>query len=380
MSVLFTLATNLTPSMDAVTNITNTGAHQHHQSWLRILRIAVMCVLVLVILSGNLLILAGVRKIEEMRSVTGIFLANLAISDLGVGLICLPIAIAASVDENLLSIKFVCSVDGFSLVLFFIGSIQTLCAISVHKHTAVVYAMKITITRKRAYMMVACVWIISLLLAIGPLFGWSKYIHIPGRHQCSTPPPTDRMILSHMIMLLGFGYAIPVFTMIFCYSRLYCTTRAHLRRLKATAISDAISTTESDLINTLVLVLLCFILCWLPFVVYICYGMTKKPIPYYLPTIAFLFGYGNSALNPVIYALRHKSFRKGFKAIIWRITGFNNHSPNNTLMSMVNKNSPRMGLGQKTLTEANNALLVAEPLIRQDRLHLKTNGSDCSLK
>jgi len=185
------------------------------------------------------------------------------------------------------------------------------------------------------------------------------------------------VILSHMIMLLGFGYAIPVFTMIFCYSRLYCTTRAHLRRLKATAISDAISTTESDLINTLVLVLLCFILCWLPFVVYICYGMTKKPIPYYLPTIAFLFGYGNSALNPVIYALRHKSFRKGFKAIIWRITRFHNDSPNNTLMTMVNKNSPRMRLGQKTVAKANNAILVVEPLIREDRLHLKADGAGC---
>ena len=337
-----------------------------------------MCALVLLILCGNSLILACLRKIEEMKSVTGIFLANLAVSDLGVGLICLPIAIAASIDESLLTKEYLCDMDGFSLVLFFIGSILTLCAISLHKYIAVVHAMKIRVTRKRAYISVAVIWMISLGLAAGPLFGWSKYVYKLGRHQCSTPAPDNKTTLSHMIMLLSFGYIIPLFTMIFCYSRLYCTTRKHLRRLKETAIADSVTTTESDLINTLVIVLLGFILCWLPFVAYISYGITKKPIPYYLPTISFLFGYGNSALNPVIYALRHKSFRKGFKEIICTVTRSHNYSQDKTLVSMVAKNSPKVGHRHKIDANVNNGVLTMEPLIRESGR--KKGDTDCDLK
>ena len=378
MSILSTESINLTPAVDLYTNISHTDTHNHHPSWLRIFRTVIMCLIVILTLFGNSLILAGVRKIEEMRSVTGIFLANLAISDLGVGLVCLPIAIAATVDETILEKRFVCNMDGFSLVLFFIGSIQTLCAISVHKYIAIVYAMKITVTRKRAYLMVAAVWVISLLLATGPLFGWSKYVYKLGRHQCATPAPEDKTILSHMTMLLGFGYFMPLLTMVFCYSKIYCTTKAHLKRLKTNAIADSISMTESDLINTLVLVLLCFVICWLPFVVYICYGMTNKPIPYYLPTIAFLFGYGNSALNPVIYALRHRSFRKGFKTILCKMTRSNNYLHDNTLPTVLNKNSPIVPMRQKISTRADNGALVVELLIREVAVRVKADGTDCN--
>lgn len=321
-----------------------------------------MCLLVVIIVFGNSLILACVRKIDEMKSVTGIFLANLAISDLGVGVICLPIAIAASIDETLLGKRFVCNMDGFSLVLFFIGAILTLCAISIQKYIAVVYAMRFIVTRKHAMMMVASVWVISMALAAGPLFGWSRYVYQPGRHQCSTPVPKDKATLSHMGMLLGFGYIIPLATMLFCYGRLYCTTRKHLRRLQKTAIAESVSVTEADLINTLVLVLLAFILCWLPFVVYISYGITQKPVPYYLPTVAFLFGYGNSALNPVIYALRHHSFRKAFKELV--SCASQDVTQNRTLLSVVCANSPKAIAKRNEDMEQNKEAFAMDPLIK----------------
>eukprot|EP00795_Rhopilema_esculentum_P002923 gene2923-1165_t len=266
-------------------NRTSSEQHQHHAAWLRILRIIIMCLLMVLTLFGNTLILLGVRKIEELKSVTGTFLANLALSDLGVGLVCLPLAIAAAIDETLLRNAAVCNIDGFSLVLFFISSILTMCGISIHKYIAVVYAMQSIVTKKRAMIMLSFVWLISIALAAGPLFGWSKYVYKSGRHQCSTPAPENTTTLSHMILLLNFGYIIPLVTMVFCYSRLYCTTRKHLRRLKANAITDCAGTTsESDLVNTLVIILLTFIICWLPFVVYIAFGILNRPIPFYLPT------------------------------------------------------------------------------------------------
>lgn len=314
----------------------------HHPKWLWIMRVVLMSVITLMSIFGNTLVLACTRKIDELKTVTGLFIANLAASDLGVGLVCLPFAIAASIDEELLENKLICNMDGFSLVLFFIGSIETLCMISVHKYITVVYAMRTIITKKRAYIMIASVWILSLVLASGPLFGFSKYVYKDGRHQCAPLSPKNALDRSYFFLLLAFGYIIPVATMLFCYSRLYFTSRQHLRRLKANAITNENATTsERKLINTLVMILLAFIFCWLPFVVYITFGISKRPIPFYLPTIAFLFGYGNSALNPIIYVLRHQSFRKGFWEVLCLATS-SHRSNDGTFVSIISRYSPKL--------------------------------------
>ena len=344
-----------------------------HPKWLSIMRVVLMSVITLMSLFGNILVLACIRRIDELKTMTGLFIANLAVSDLGVGLICLPFAIAASIDEELLKNKLICSMDGFSLVLFFIGSIETLCMISVHKYITVVYPMRTVITKKRAYIMIASVWVLSLALASGPLFGWSKYVYKDGRHQCTPSPPKNALERSYFFLLLGFGYVIPVTTMLFCYSRLYFTSRKHLRRLRANAITNEnVTNSESKLINTLVLILMAFILCWLPFVVYITFGISRRPIPFYLPTIAFLFGYGNSALNPIIYVLRHQSFRKGFWEVIC-LTTMSHRSNDATFVSIVSRYSPKLRVRKQRMQPSPKNVATSAENSGGNSSHLK-NG------
>ncbi len=315
---------NATRASLLLINTTNTSKildkHTIEQSdprWLVLLRVILLSAIALLAIIGNSLVLTCVCKIKEMKTVTGVFLANLAASDLCVAFFCITLAIAASFNESILNNYITCHFNGFTLVLFFISSIQTLSAISVHKYIAVVHAMQTTVNKKRACVALASIWILSLVLAAGPIFGWSDYVYELGRHQCGTKPPDTPNSLSHIIMLLLFGYVLPVVTMVFCYSRLYCTTKRHIQRLKTSAITNQKeANSERQLINTLFIILLTFILCWLPFVVYITYGLMAIKMPYYLPSIAFLFGYGNSAVNPIIYALRHRSFRKGFWEIL----------------------------------------------------------------
>ena len=351
------------------------GNHESrdHPNWLSITRVVLMSVITLMSLFGNSLVLACIRRIDELKTMTGLFIANLAVSDLGVGLVCLPFAIAASIDEELLENRSICSIDGFSLVLFFIGSIETLCLISVHKYITVVYAMRKVVTKKRAYIMIASVWVLSLVLASGPLFGWSKYVYKDGRHQCAPSPPKNALERSYFSLLLGFGYVIPVATMLFCYSRLYFTSRQHLRRLRANAITNEnVTNSEGKLINTLVLILLAFILCWLPFVVYITFGISRQPIPFYLPTIAFLFGYGNSALNPIIYVLRHQSFRKSFWEVICLAT--RSHRSNDaTLVSIVSRYSPKLRSRKQRMQSSHKKVAKCAENKDQNSSHL-TDG------
>lgn len=60
-----------------------------------------------------------------------------------------------------------------------------------------------------------------------------------------------------------------------------------------------------------------FILCWLPF-----FFMYILRLAYHIPGIAFStafwLGYMNSALNPVIYTIFNKDFRRAFRRILFK--------------------------------------------------------------
>ncbi|XP_070212559.1 alpha-2A adrenergic receptor-like [Littorina saxatilis] len=70
---------------------------------------------------------------------------------------------------------------------------------------------------------------------------------------------------------------------------------------------------------TLVLgvVMASFILCWLPFfLLYVVSAFCVGCIPYMVFTVFFWIGYCNSALNPIIYTVFNRDFRRAFQRIL----------------------------------------------------------------
>lgn len=62
-----------------------------------------------------------------------------------------------------------------------------------------------------------------------------------------------------------------------------------------------------------------FILCWLPFfLLYILTPVIDWKIPHVGFAFAFWLGYMNSALNPVIYTIFNKDFRRAFRRILYK--------------------------------------------------------------
>ncbi|XP_067656785.1 alpha-2C adrenergic receptor-like [Haliotis asinina] len=66
------------------------------------------------------------------------------------------------------------------------------------------------------------------------------------------------------------------------------------------------------------LVMAAFILCWLPFfILYVVSAFCVDCIPRVVFTVFFWIGYCNSALNPIIYTVFNRDFRKAFGKIIF---------------------------------------------------------------
>ena len=300
------------------TTTTTFTPHKELETWEIIVLVTALGIILIGSVIGNIMVCLCIYLKKEMRSVVAMFIANLAIADLGTGVFCLPMAIASVLDVSILKNEATCNLNAFCLVLFFTTSINTMAVTSVYKYWTVGFAMKSKqVKRKHALFAIIVIWLISIALAVGPVIGWNKYHYLNDRFQCSPKAPQGINEYSYLLALLLFGYAIPVPLMIFCYARVYFISKHHFRRMRQNSVSDmSLLKSEAHLITTLWIVLIAFIICWLPFLIYIIAGILNRFIPFHLPILAFTFGYSNSILNPLVYVLRVKSFRHGFKEII----------------------------------------------------------------
>ena len=315
-------ASNLTSYSTQIIN--STTAPVQDRSFLFWLRITAICTLMICVVVGNLMVLYCLLTIKEMRTVTGLFLTNLAVTDLGVGLISLPLSLASNIDHYLLHSNWFCVIEGLTLLLFVIASLLTLGVLSIQKYVNVGYSTQRRFTKRVAKYMIGGVWIIAALFAMGPAFGWSKYTYSTGGHQCA--PYTNSLSGQiYIILLLVICIITPSAVMLYCYSKLYIMIHKHVHRVpcnEATSENSqtrTLSTVESHMIQTLIIMMIVFFICWLPTMIIVILMTMNAPISKDVEVLSMLCASGNSAVNPILYAMRQKDFQRGFRQIIRRI-------------------------------------------------------------
>ncbi|CAF3003814.1 unnamed protein product [Rotaria sp. Silwood2] len=115
---------------------------------------------------GNLLVIIVIQRNRSMRTVTNMFIMNLAAADLLVLVFCLPATVIQDVTKTwffgLVLCKFVNYIQNMSISV----SVLTLMAISVERYQAIVYPLKFSGTKQRARILILSVWILSLLLVL----------------------------------------------------------------------------------------------------------------------------------------------------------------------------------------------------------------------
>ena len=332
------LTVNVTPSSLLTTTIHTTEAlHQKHHDpvwffWLQIILLSILMVLVVI---GNLMVLYCLLNIKEMQTVTGLFLTNLAVTDLGVGFISLPLSLAASVEHFLLHYKWFCALQGIVLVLFVLASLLTLGVISLQKYINVSYTTFNRFRKIHAKYAITLIWLMAAIFAFAPLLGWSTFSFSRGGHQCA--PYEDSMSgYSYMLALFLIGLIIPTGTMVFCYYKLYLMTRWHNRRMKASEAGTTVRTTrrsmssvETHMIHTLMIMMIAFFICWLPTIIMFLLKTASFRIPHIFEMTVLLCASGNSAVNPILYAMRQQDFQRGFRKILKSVCGSSQVEDNN---------------------------------------------------
>lgn len=111
----------------------------------------------------------------------------------------------------------------------FVVSITTLCCISVDRYYAVVKPVKYKniFTVRKAGLMVASCWFMSVSCASLPVFGWTKYVYHPGSNHCS---PQWHNHCGYYFFMTCIGFGIPVVILFLTYWMIFAAIRKHERR------------------------------------------------------------------------------------------------------------------------------------------------------
>ncbi|PIK33743.1 putative 5-hydroxytryptamine receptor 1-like [Apostichopus japonicus] len=288
-----------------------------------------------------------------MRTKTNTFIANLAVADLGVTVLCMPFSLVTLLVGDYKFGMVVCNINAFCDALFLVASIHGLTGISLQKYFALVRPLSRVITRRRIKYMIAMAWLTATVSAIGPLIGWSENTYKPGSSQCGPKYPETIGEYLHGYYNLVVALVIPLLVCLFVYISVFNASRQYSKRLQRNTTFDVerIFKQQIQIVKTIFVIVITFFFCWTPYFIYAAWVLwgDHNNIPFWFNTVAYMSGFANSALNPIIYALRTVSFKRELR----KMFGFaKSGSPDSSeIRSQVNSTAHLTNQAFKSLTQ-----------------------------
>ena len=116
----------------------------------------------LIAVIGNALVIVVIVRNRKMHSVTNMFIANLAVADVVIGIFAVPFQYQAALLQRWVLPHFMCSLAPFVQVLSVNISIFTLMVISIDRYRAVIHPLKPRCTKTTAKIVMVVTWIIGI--------------------------------------------------------------------------------------------------------------------------------------------------------------------------------------------------------------------------
>ncbi|XP_039643400.1 galanin receptor 2a [Perca fluviatilis] len=266
---------------------------------------------------GNSLVLAVLLRNGQMNTkTTNMFILNLGVADLGFIVFCVPFqATIYTLDEWVFG-PAVCKVVHFIIFLTMYASIFTLTAVSLDRYLAICYPLRSREMRtpKNALASICLVWALALVFS-APYLSYYSQIDLAGTVVC-IPGWESKPRLIMDVCTFIFGYLLPVLVLGLTYAR---TIRYLWTSVDPVKDMSESRRSKRKVTKMIIVVAALFCLCWLPHhLVILCMWFGRFPLnhaTYVLRILSHLVAYTNSCLNPIVYALVSKHFRKGFRKV-----------------------------------------------------------------
>ncbi|XP_076346958.1 cholecystokinin receptor-like [Tachypleus tridentatus] len=326
------------------------------------LRVGFYIVIFTAAILGNVLVIVTLTQNKRMRTVTNTFLLNLAISDLLLGVFCMPFTLVGSLLRNFIFGEVMCRLIPYLQAVSVSVSVWTLVSISLERYFAICRPLKSRQwqTTSHACKIIMLVWTGSFL-AMLPIAVLSKLLEVKssGRYKCRELWPQkvpEQLFNLYLVVILliiplvvmSVAYIIIVRRLFLglqtcdeefdlnplgngrqvnlatdeqnerTYNSFIVHTRTNIQRhlvVKGTLKKSYAA--KKRVIRMLFVVMLEFFICWTPLYVINTWSVFD-PITVYgkLGGTGFsaiqLLAYISCCCNPMTYCFMHKKYRKAF--------------------------------------------------------------------
>ncbi|KAH0623078.1 hypothetical protein JD844_031007 [Phrynosoma platyrhinos] len=261
-----------------------------------------------------------------MRTVTNLFILNLAISDLLVGIFCWPFN------------QVICTMSGLVQGMSVSASVFTLVAIAMDRFHCIILPFRERLSLLKAMVVIVVVWLLAIaimcpsaiMLTVGRMedhymvLSDGKNTTYP-LYACYEAWSDNSMRKLYTTILFIHIYLVPLTLIIFMYGRVclkLCSSTAPITANPLCAArTHGTCKKRIKVIKMLILVALLFMISWLPLwtlMLLVDYtNLANEHLDlltsYFFP-FAHWLAFSNSSINPVIYGYYNENFRRGFQA------------------------------------------------------------------
>ncbi len=286
---------------------------------------------------GNGLVCVVIIKVHFMHTITNAFIFNQALIDF-LGSLVLLLSSVIPIPDPLppgAGGALLCTlwVSQFLLWGFFVSSTFNLVAVTLERYLAIVFPFKYQqlATRRNVALTIACVWTSAFLFALRQLI-----LTYNDNGECKEKNFANAQIFG--IAAAIATYFLPFTVMLVVYIHITLVLKKGAARLGPApaaqpsgsgggAVNDqreSLMRARRNTFKTLLIVFIAFTVCWTPNVVIYSLFYLGVTVDFtsaiYLISVALVAA--NGCLNPLIYAIKYKQFRKALKTLFRRQNRF----------------------------------------------------------
>ncbi|KAJ8272173.1 hypothetical protein COCON_G00110320 [Conger conger] len=192
-------------------------------------------------------------------------------------------------------------------------SIFTLVAMSVDRYIAVVHSKKSPWIRskKNAFVGVCVIWLLSFVFAVPVAQHQTLLEHqgAPNSSFCWEVWSEKVSKHTYKVTILIIGYLLPLVLITCCYTKVL----QHLHK-KIKNMSKKSERSKRKTAQTVLLVVAAFLICWMPhhvIAMWVEFGaFPLNDASFAFRIVSHCLAYGNSCVNPILYAFLSENFRK----------------------------------------------------------------------
>ncbi|MBZ3879377.1 Neuropeptide FF receptor 2 [Sciurus carolinensis] len=316
------------------TTITYVNYYLHHPQVAAIFIFSYFLIFFLCMV-GNTVVCFIVIRNKHMHTITNLFILNLAISDLLIGIFCMPITLLDNIIAGWPFGNTMCKISGLVQGISVAASVFTLVAIAVDRFRCVVHPFKPKLTVKTAFVIIVIIWVLAITImspsAVMLHVQEEKYYQVKLNSLNKTSPvywcredwPHQEMRKIYTTVLFTTIYLAPLSLIVIMYGRigisLFKSAVPHTGK-QSQEQWHVVSKKKQKVIKMLLTVALLFILSWLPLWTLMMLSdyadlspNVLQIINIYIYPFAHWLAFCNSSVNPIIYGFFNENFRRGFQ-------------------------------------------------------------------